>query len=1145
MLRIFVTIIITFVFAAALFAGGETETLRYRRWLAPIEQIENWPFPPGLNLPVNRQLFEQYVQQSVTKCQLSESSAAAFFKTVLTADIDGEKPFPNKSLQGSGTFELPPQRANPDSIPLVPLNIPVIGAKWSDGTEASFVNSANGTLHLVVPNQAVKRLDFRWSLQNKMPVEDSPVFDFALPLSLQSELHFDIPETMTAASTGGIVLSETHNTPQRKLCWILLGQEMKTTVSFQRSNSTGGIRSGGKVPYRQTVSYRLTEQGLDVIVQFFFSKSNVRLNELFAEVDEPLQIAEVRCGTEFNSIAVPWQRQTLSSSQIIRIDLSGVSSEMISGLTLRAVSPMQENADWKLPGVRLKQDNVFWCETRCGVNVFAPLQAAEVFVTDGVQVVPRTVVDAAQRELFTFQFFKPEAFATLKAVYSEPQMSYQSATQIYWGANEIRANAVLECRAEQDKHFAVELPVVENWTVDSVKCFSLPKESGTFTSGNILLDSLTGSEADNTASWNIWNDPEKKNVQKLQIQFKSPLESKSPVIVQLTGRYLKNTQQKFQLETLSPVKVPLRKNTVHLIGVQIEDIPYRLRSADGISTATAAQQKSLQRLTGGVFVLNSGTQTSALELVRAEPDYTAEIAENVALTDNGLAVTVLVRCQPVQSSADRIYVYFSSKNSGGRTWNWTSSDSRLQPLRAKKLSDKEVSDLLPVFKTKVRLEDLQQGETWEIRLPSLQTETFDLQAAATLPLEESITVPLAALPAALSQNAAQKAVLTVVSPHRFDYRIVNSRLQSIPAAAADWNQYSEIQAVFRYSPDEELRRPGQIPLSLQKLQPNETANSAWIWSLRLNSQYEPEGNIKNNTLLCVENRGRKKIRITLPAGINAADISSVLCAGRPADWFSGSEELPDGGKRCSLTVALPEGRRFVTITVEYAYQDIPLTQQRKLRPRYLTADVPVLSGTWTAWFPPEYDVHLHRSASDQPVSPYAHGLSKCLTYWGSVKTFNLVSAEDWRRLFTQRQRNSEAAEIADKFFAEMDAALKKNQITSWGNLLKNDKILANTVFRIGEGTDVKLLVDKQAFRLIGITPATPVSSLITASPARAGSLSEELFDQSGLVLLVSSRLRADKVREYTLGITSPLRLPLYRDIQSERAGHCVRSVAAQ
>ncbi|MDR3232154.1 MAG: hypothetical protein LBT46_00545 [Planctomycetaceae bacterium] len=1107
------------IFAAApLLSGGETETLRYRRWLAPLEQIENWPFPPGLNVPIDRQLFEQYIEQSVTETLLSESSPAVFSKTVLKAEFDGKY-----SIAGTGMLELPQQRKNPESLPLEPLNIPVLGARWNDGTQASFVCVPEGMLRLVVPNQNVKRLDFRWSLQNHTPAESLPVFNIAVPLSLQSELQFDMPDTVIPASSSGIFISETENNSYRKSCRILLGQETKTTVTFQ---SLAEKSVTEKMPYRQTVSYRITEQGLDVTARFLFEKINVRINELFAEVEIPLRITDVRCGER----SIAWQKLPLLSAQTVRMDLSGVSAEQLRDLTVLATAPVRENTDWKLPGIQIKSSNVFWLETRCGVNVFAPLRTSDIFVTNGVQVTPRTVVDDIQRELFTFQYFEPDASVTLNTRYHKAQMECQSATQIVWRTGVIMANTVLECQQEQGSRFALEFPLGENWMIDSVK-------------------SSERNETDNVESWQIWNDPQKNVPQKLLIQLKRPLEAKKTLMLQLKGRYLKNTQQKFQLETLLPLKLPLLKSSPHFIGIQFDDMPFRLRSA--AAKATIAHHLT-QGLTGSIFILDSQTQTSELALVRAEPDYTAEIAENILLAENGIAVTFLFRCLPVNSSADRIYVHFSAKNPAGENWLWTSSQSNLLPLRAKKLSEKELPELLPVFKTEVRLEDLLQGETWEIRLPALQTEPFDLQAAATLPLEESLTVPLAALPAAVSQ----KAEMTVSSPHRFDYRIVNSRLRSVPSAAESWNRYSDIQAAFRYDPAEELHRPGQTSLSLQKLLPNETVNRAWIWSLRLNSRYEPEGNIKHNVLMCIENRGRENITVTLPNGISVTDISSVLCSGTPADWRAGggtngpetsgnkeskSKESDEAALRRSLTIPLPAGKRFVTITVEYSHRDVPLVQQRKVRPRSITADIPVLSGTWTAWFPPDYDVYLNRTSVSPAKPAHFYGLSRCLAYWGSSKGFNPGSIEDWQQFFSQ-QRQEEAAAIADKFFAEMDESLKKNQITSWGNFLNNDQISASVLFRSGESVSVKLLIDKQAFRFIGITPAAPINTLI-AVPGR--SFTEELFDRSGLVLLVSSRLRADKVKEYTLGITSPLRLPLYRQIQSEHAGHCVRSAAPQ
>ncbi|GHT09528.1 hypothetical protein FACS1894170_00160 [Planctomycetales bacterium] len=1119
MLRIIVTFSVLISFAASLCAGSEPETLCYRRWLAPLDKIEHWPFSPGLNVPINRQLFEQYITDFVTKNKFSDSSAAVFFKTVLTGELDE-----NFAASGSGTFELPAEQPNPDLIPLEVLKVPMMEAKWNDGTEASFVCNADGLVRLVVPNHNVKRLDFRWSLQNTAsPGLHTAVFTVTLPLSLQTELHFDIPESVIASSANGITSLEAGINPQHKLFNVFLGQQTGTTLTFQ---SPVNKAVADKTPYRQTTSYWITEQGLDLTVHILPDAADNRLTELFAVLEQPLHIIDIWCGEN----RVAWEalpdKPTDVIGTLIRIDLPDVSKDQLQDITIRAMAPVQENTDWQLPRCWIRQDNVFWRETRCGVNVFTPMQTVNVSVTGGVQVTPRTVVDWSQRELHTFQLSQPDAPITVNVRYNEPQTAFQSATQIVWRTNEIRANTVLECSLAQGQQFAVEIPVSEDWSIDFVK--SVENEN----------------EQDNIASWSIITGSTESECPVLQIQFKRPLQAKKTVALQLTGRYLKNTQTKFSLGTLLLVKLPLRKPAIHYIGVQLGDMPFHLRSsAVAVPAAAEAAQNLLQTLTGNVYVLDSGTQKSELELIRSAPNYSAEISEEVRIENAGMKIDTVIRCQPNNSSVDRIYVHFLNKLPNDDMLRWSSVQSHLAVLRARKLTDDDLQKLLPVFRLPVRLEKLQHGETWEIQLPAPQTEPFDISVTAAAALNNSVEIPLMVLMSAVSQNA----VVRVSSPYRFDYRVVNSQLQSIPTTASAWNQYSEVLAAFRYNPAELLFSADGEPLLLQKTASEKTVSPASIWSLRLNSQYEPDGNVNNDAFFCIENNGKDAVTVTLPDRTDIKDITSVLCDGRSTNWHSGQVTENDGTVRATVTVPLPVGKRFVTMTIEYIYQDVPLAQQHKFRQRELSADIPILSRNRAVWFPPDFAVslrnetpqHRHSSVSSPPQS---FEVSRCLAYWHGIRGFNPVSVGDWQQLLTQHQRHNEAATVAKLFFEEVDGTLKKNPIISWSGLLKNEKMVQDVIFRNGQGTDVKLLVDKQAFRSLGITPETPITGLVNV-PQR--SLAEELFNRSGLVLIVSSRTRADNVKEYTLAITAAMQLPLYREFQTQRIGQCIRFAAPQ
>jgi hypothetical protein len=359
-------------------------------------------------------------------------------------------------------------------------------------------------------------------------------------------------------------------------------------------------------------------------------------------------------------------------------------------------------------------------------------------------------------------------------------------------------------------------------------------------------------------------------------------------------------------------------------------------------------------LLGDVYPFDSRTQDIRFDLERMRSNYTAEISGNIYVDSDNLISTYHVLCTPVDSSITRMFIHFTpfGNEDPVRNWDWSLTDLT-HPIRVRRIPPDELKALLPMSEQQNWSEGLDRGEIWEIRFDDLQTKPFEILAESVIPLTGSIPVPLASVPLASSQ----KGELAIESPQQFDYRIISDRLDSIPIAPPSWDRYQNIRAAFRYDPQEILHRSQHVPLLLQKRTPDEQVDIAWVWSLRLNSQYEPEGIVRNSALFLVENQGKDTLNITLPRGIDVTDVSAVNLNLQPIPWrYDESQKTID--------VDLPVSQRFVSISVEYTYQDTPLVQQRKLRPHYPTADIPILSGSWISWFPPEFDITLRHASVD-------------------------------------------------------------------------------------------------------------------------------------------------------------------------------------
>jgi hypothetical protein len=507
------------------------------------------------------------------------------------------------------------------------------------------------------------------------------------------------------------------------------------------------------------------------------------------------------------------------------------------------------------------------------------------------------------------------------------------------------------------------------------------------------------------------------------------------------------------------------------------------------------------------------------------------------------------------------------------------------------LSEKEQQEILPFLQSQNISDPLIRGETWEIRLAVPQTSAFEFRAVSSIPLSDSIPIPLAALPLAVTQ----KGEIYIESPKLFQYHVVNSRLKSIPTVPTEWYRYQEIRSAFRYDPEEEIRFSLQNPILLQRLTREETPPSAWIWSLRLDTQYESEGIVKDNAIFLLENYGKDSLKIRLPEGINVGNVHAVwrddqriswqpeyennlkennVKENNPADKTDKQTNSVTVGQQDSLPVkpplqnivaiSLPEGTRFVSVSLEYSHQDIPLSDQRKLEPQYPTVDIPVLSKNWTLWFPPEFEVSLRHPVTSKTSGYHSFPLPKAMNYFLVNTRFDPFSFVAWKEFCFGKVRYQDATQASQIFFNWITAGLKKTNPaafgsdksllnaavpnepvrttetkTTWAALLGNEKrlieMLGETRRGDEKGVDAKMMIDKQSLLMLGITPSTPISFYATDLTEQHG---VDLFERTGLVLFVSSKIRSDKIKEYTFYVTSFLTNSLHHRFFSRSISNC-------
>ena len=1094
----------------------------HRRWFIHEDKIDDSLFLSP-SLEVGRQNFERLLARAEQRSKGQSDNQPYLSKIVLKATLEGRQ-----LTSGQGFFTLHPRSDRTHSIPLSPLTLAVNSLRWSDDTDAIFFYMPNGESRLLVPSEtdsnAYDQLQFRWSLQSQQDTRNGIVFDFSLPPCLSIELQLDLPGSMILTTSKGFVLPDEEDdsvapdNPEsaRRIWRVLLGHHSDTTLTITTDKTLQSTRQQPSI--RQRTNYFIMPQGLEILTRIVFERADVRPEELLLELEMPLRPVEVRYGDR----PAVWTK-TATSPEIseVRVDLSPFADEEPQEIVIRALGPLLENQRWVLPRMRVTSPDIFWMETRCGVWVRSPLRARNLFCHQAVQVAPRSTFDWADEELYVFQFFQNEAQIELEVVYSIPHVSVNSTSQIQWSDNDISSTVYLECSVLEGEWFALNFPVSEHWIIDSVTSYQ-------------PTSTVVADEGDPIFSWEVMGDVQS---QMLSVQLNRPLRPRRPVTLQITCRSANSSQSQFRLADLSLLALPHRRGESHYIAVQLDLTAYQVKSSVDASVFNVPRSLMVGGnslgFTGSFFPLDAKTQDIRFEKERMRPNYTAKLSGNIYIDDDECISTFRVRCTPIDSSISRVFMHFTSPC--GENWEWSlGSDSNLsRPLRALKISPDEFKELLPPSEQQNWSEDFERGEIWEIRFDDFQTVPFDLSAISLIPLGDSIVIPLASVPLA----SAQSGELTIESPQHFDYQIVGGRLVSIPIDPAPWDRYQNVRAAFRYDPQEELHRSQHSPLMLQKLAPDERGDIAWVWSLRLDSQHASEGVVQNKALFLIENRGKDSLQITLPYRVSVADVFAIWRDSQQVSWHCDED-------RRTINVALPVGKRFVSIAIEYIYQDQPLVQQRKVRPLYPTTDIPVLSASWISWFPPEFDVSLrHTTGSMAAQSTNKVSLSKAMDHL-LTRTYRSFLGSMWDDVLYGEQRRLEAETGAEYFFAEVANTFQNHPAATWGNLTGNERIISAVRARLADDNtkrpiEVKLLIDKQALVFLGITPATPIETL---GPIHEANVRKNLFEDAGLILLVATRTRSDRIKEYVFALTTPTTLALNQQFHPIPAGHCVRAV---
>lgn len=390
------------------------------------------------------------------------------------------------------------------------------------------------------------------------------------------------------------------------------------------------------------------------------------------------------------------------------------------------------------------------------------------------------------------------------------------------------------------------------------------------------------------------------------------------------------------------------------------------------------------------------------------------------------------------------------------------------------------------------------------------------------------------------------------------------------------------------------------------------SSNSLCWFQNVDSYYQMDGSVNYNATFYLENRGRNSVRIllTIPTGKRRDNLALELAETQSDDeylpdprrdealsnpdffnpaygivddwtyvsngpvfravnavWADGERApwtlwrippAPDGSERYAVDVRLLAKKRRLRLEFDYRDEyDEPLGSGQLVRPIRIECDVPVLSGVWNAWFPPQYQARRRYYANATARPGFI------------LRAKNLVNSA----LFSFRDRE-EIETIADRFASRLgndfalrfaigearrfenvetppapsstaenssdSASSEKNSTRSfsgaglapatWGDVLGSPSLVASLfappaaerLSRVVDPEDPKsqdppqegldspfgriklsrvgtsLLVDRYALACVGVSPSTLLPTVDATEPIERAN---KLFEESALILL--------------------------------------------
>jgi len=936
-------------------AGGDLAPLRYRRVYVPQDRIKDWPYGGVRYVPMDKAEFERLKDAAgVPLGSPAASTAQVIASARYSARLAGDA-----LVDGEAMLDLQGVTSGPVLVPLDPCGLAIGEAVWAteDLRPAKLASGSDGRLLVVA--EGAGRLQWKWSLAGRRDPLGSIEFSLELPACPANRLSLELPKGVVPWVEHGVVLQEAAANDPAVRWRIELGGCHRQRLRLTPSEEPDPKRKPNAV--RQAMTYDVGPGGINVSALLALDVPGAPLRQVVLEMDPGLRLTSARYGDS----AIPWSvvpgSKEGGKSRVV-LELPGPARGFSRLLRLTAAAPLRLGRRWRLPSLRA--EDLFWEEGSATLSVPAPFALEGLSVIEGRQTgagrltVPR-VGDSIELQYFT-------RGGGVEVVLAMPRAPLQLATGATLDLNdaEMTARMVADLRVTQGERFDVDADVPGLWAIDTVE--TIP--------------------ADALSSWDF--RPKGGGQGKLAVRLAKPVAPARPVRLLVTARHFHSPLgQVFSAKQLTPLGFPGARGGRRLVMVRAADaFQVRVAGDDGLSridpqSLTAAERELLaEPPTGLLFEDDATASRLQVSLEPKKPRYWAAIRVEAAASGQNLVESYRIACVPEGGRVDRLLIQFAVPE--GTPLPWVLSGEGEGRLSVRPWQPAGPSGLPAPA----------QGRTWEVTLRRPRNLPFEVRATRVSPLGKAMPVNLVCLPEA----GSQRGTLVVDSSGPTAIRLQGNRLTPIPAEPVAGDPSSAARTTYRYDPLREVAAAGAGAAILTPGDNRLGPPTAWAWSCHLESRYEPDGVGRHLATFRVQNAGRGQLEIELPRPLTGQHVQGIWIDESRAAWHSISGDPTE-----RVAVALPPGRRFALVSVQFLTDGPRLGTFARLEPVLPTIDIPVLARTWSVWLPSGYravDSSLPALGGDEPAMTFSQRLFGPLGQGAGAKPFRPWVGEDWGRL---------------------------------------------------------------------------------------------------------------------------------------------------